>query len=318
MARFQRLAGAKIHMHSTRHARVKAPHYAHDVNPLEIIGHVLFEDGPTWHRILIGTRRAVNVARAGVPRRRRIRVIIGDFSIADNHVMREHAAYGLVEAAADRFLRRREFRPGPGSARPHFGERTLDKIKSRRRRIRLEVSPSAISLDGVAPPRDLPFKFGLRKHGSFRQIDLHAITCGLDVAYVDQTVERGRPETGERPAAAVKRQMFAGPFVAPAWRHDPGVLIAEIALLRLGNGGLIPGMELIDRMAERVSLDKFLRVIPALIKGAAEQNANAKIDLDQIVSDYLAVYDHARRDIHRPAPLGHVLIGVVAEFRVIP
>src|SRR5215510_16096202 len=104
MARFQRLAVAKIHMHSAWHARVKAPHYAHDVNSIEIIGPILFEDGGTLHRILIGTGRAVNVARAGVPRRRRIRVIIGDFSIADNHVMREHSPYGLVKAAADRFF----------------------------------------------------------------------------------------------------------------------------------------------------------------------------------------------------------------------
>src|SRR5262249_29508967 len=134
--------------------------------------------------------------------------------------------------------------------------------------------PSAISLDGVAPLRDLPFKFGLRQHGRFRQIDLHAITRGLDVAYVNKTVERGRPETGERPAAAVQRQMFACPFVAPSWRHDPGVLIREIALLGLRNGDLIPGVELIYRIAERIFLHKFLRFIPALIKGAAEQNAN--------------------------------------------
>src|SRR5215813_13589028 len=126
--------------------------------------------------------------------------------------MREHAPYGLVEAAADHFLRRGELGPCPGSACAHFGERPLDKIKSRRRRIRLEVSPSAISLDGVAPLRDLPFKFGLRQHSRFRKIDPHAITCGLDVAYVNQTVERGRPETVERAAAAVQRQMFAGPF----------------------------------------------------------------------------------------------------------
>ena len=51
-----------------------------------------------------GPGRAVGVGRAAVPRRRRVRVVVGDLAVADHQVVREHAAHRLVEAAADRLV----------------------------------------------------------------------------------------------------------------------------------------------------------------------------------------------------------------------
>ena len=52
-----------------------------------------------------GPGRAVNVARIGIPRRRRIRMVVGDLAVANHDVMRKHAADRFVESAADRFVR---------------------------------------------------------------------------------------------------------------------------------------------------------------------------------------------------------------------
>jgi hypothetical protein len=41
---------------------------------------------------------------------------------------------------------------------------------------------------------------------------------------------------------AVERKVMAGPFVEPARRHDPRIIAAKVALLRFGNGCLVPAM----------------------------------------------------------------------------
>jgi hypothetical protein len=44
--------------------------------------------------------------------------------------------------------------------------------------------------------------------------------------------------------------VIAGPFVEPARRHDPRVIAAKVALLRFGNGCLVPGMTTIRLFSE--------------------------------------------------------------------
>ena len=80
-----------------------------------------------------------------------------------------------------------------------------------------------------------------------RQVDLDAVAGGLDVSDVDQSGQRRRPETRDRPAAGIERQMIAGALVVPARRHHPGVIAVEIALLRPRSRGLVPGMIPVDR-----------------------------------------------------------------------
>jgi hypothetical protein len=48
--------------------RVEAAHSAHDVDALEVLAAVLFEDLESLRRILVGSRRTVVVPGAGVPR----------------------------------------------------------------------------------------------------------------------------------------------------------------------------------------------------------------------------------------------------------
>src|SRR4051812_29809433 len=97
---------------------------------------------------------------------------------------------------------------------------------------------------------------------------------------IDEASQGGHPEASQRPAAGVKRQQFARLLVMPARRHHPGVLAVEVALLRLGKRRLVPRMPLIDRIAERIGLDEGLAALPVLVKGAAEQDANAEVDVD--------------------------------------
>src|SRR2546429_4082023 len=62
---------------------------------------VLLEERRILHRVLVGAGHAVGVARAGVPRRRRVGMIVRNLSAADDDVVRQHAAPRLVEAAAE-------------------------------------------------------------------------------------------------------------------------------------------------------------------------------------------------------------------------
>ena len=65
-----------------------------------------------------------------------------------------------------------------------------------------------------------------------------------------------------RPASAVDHRRASGPppvssarwsvAVEPARRHDPAVLVVEVALLRLRDRVLVPGVTPVDRVAERV------------------------------------------------------------------
>ena len=110
--RLQGLSGAEIHVHAARQARVEAAHRAHDVDALEVVRRVLLEDRRVLHGVLVRAGRAVHVAHARVPRRRRVRVVVRDLAALDDHVVAEHAAHCLGEPAAERLVRDRERLPG--------------------------------------------------------------------------------------------------------------------------------------------------------------------------------------------------------------
>src|SRR5438046_2191392 len=77
----QLFARPQVHVHPAWQAGVEAPHRAHDIDPLERVLAVLLEDRRVLYRILVRAGRAQRIARAGVPRRRRIRVIVGDLAV---------------------------------------------------------------------------------------------------------------------------------------------------------------------------------------------------------------------------------------------
>src|ERR1700686_2890399 len=223
-------------MHAARQTRIKASHRAHDVNALEFLRPVFFEDGSVLYRILVRPRSAVNVAWIRVPGCRRIGMVVGDLALADHHVMREHAAYRFVEAATNGLLRNLEISPSPCPTGMQFLQRPLRKIKSRGSRINLEVSTGAIALDRIAPLGNLPFKLNLRLGRSFWQVHFYALPSGLDVPDVHNSRECRRPKSRDRTASGIQRQMVAGPLIQPPRRHDPGIFAIKIALLRTRDG----------------------------------------------------------------------------------
>ncbi len=190
-------------------------------------------------------------------------MVVGDLAVADDDVVRQHAAHRLVEAAADGLVRHLELGPGLRAAGVQLLHRLLGEVQGRRRRVGLEVGPGPVALDGVAPLRDLPLELDLRQHRRLGQVDLDAVAGRLDVADVHQPRQRRGPEPGDRAAAGVERQVVAGPLVEPARRHDPGVLAVEVALLRPRRRRLVPRMPPVDRVAERVGLDEHLARPPS-------------------------------------------------------
>src|SRR4029077_15518706 len=91
--------------------------------------------------------------------------------------------------------------------------------------------------------------------------------------------------------SGVERQVIARSLVEPAWRHDPGVFVLEISLLRPGSRGLVPGVPLVHRVAQRVLLYERLAPLPVVVVGAAQQDANVQIDVHQIRGNKFAVDD---------------------------
>ncbi len=183
-------------------------------------------------------------------------MVVGHLVISDHQMMREHTAHGFVETAADGFFRHFERRESLGASGMELLHRLLDTVEADRRRISLEIGAGAIALDGVAPLGNFPFEFDFGLQGCLGQPDFDAVASGLDVADVHQFGEGRCPETGDGTAAGVERQMIAGALVEPARRHDPGVLAVEIALLRFGNGGLVPGMPFVHRVSQRIMSDE--------------------------------------------------------------
>src|SRR3984885_115336 len=156
MMSLQCLAITQIHMNATGQARIKAPDSAHYVDALELVRSVFLKDGCVLHCIFVGPGGAVNVSWVGIPGCGGIRVIVCDFAVTDNHVMRQDAAHCFMEPAANRLVRNDEFRPGLGPSGMEFSHCLLGKIKGARRRICLEVRASAIPLDCITPLWNLP------------------------------------------------------------------------------------------------------------------------------------------------------------------
>ena len=152
MAFFQDFAVAEIHVHAAWQAGIEAAHGAHDVDAFEFVsGSILFENRRVLHRVFIRPRSAVDVARIAVPRRRRIRMIVGDLAVANHHVMGQHAAHRFGETAADRIFGNLERLPRLGVAGAHFFQRLFDEIQRSSRRVCLEIGARPVALDGVAP-----------------------------------------------------------------------------------------------------------------------------------------------------------------------
>src|SRR5262249_8868405 len=139
----------------------------------------------------------------------------------------------------------------------------------------------------------------------------------LDVADVHKLRQRGNPQPAQGTAAGIERQVLLGFLVEPARRHHPGVLSLEIATLWLWYRSLVPWVPLINRIAERVLIDERLGILPVAIEGAAEQDAEAEVDFDQVRGDQVAINDNARSDIHGPAPFRHSRVGIIADVGVV-
>src|ERR1700723_3745725 len=145
MVSLQRLAITEIHVHATRQARVEATYRSHDVDPFELVWAVVLEDRRVLHRVFIGPGRSVNIAWVRVPRGRRIRMVICNFAVANNYVMREHSAHRLVEATSDGILRHFEVRPGFRIALMQLSQRLFGKIQSGAGSVNLEVSSRTVA-----------------------------------------------------------------------------------------------------------------------------------------------------------------------------
>src|SRR5579862_5743385 len=103
MAGFEYLAAAVVHVHAAGQTRIETSDCAHNVDAFEFVSSILLEDRRVLDGVFVGAWGPVGVAGIGVPRRRGIRMIVGDLAVLDHNVMREHAADSFMEAAPDGF-----------------------------------------------------------------------------------------------------------------------------------------------------------------------------------------------------------------------
>ena len=68
-------------------------------------------------------------------------------------------------------------------------------------------------------------------------------------------------------------------------------LPSKFALLRPGDGRLVPGMMLVNRVAQRIVRDERLTLFPVVVVRASQENADLEVDVHEIVGDDLAVDD---------------------------
>ncbi len=80
---------------------------------------------------------------------------------------------------------------------------------------------------------------------------------------------------------------------------------------------LVPGVVPVDGVAERVPGDEHLLVLPTVVERRAEEDADAEVDVDQVVGHQLPVDDDTWGDVHGSAPFGHVPVPEVADVRVL-
>src|SRR5271169_6693089 len=126
---FEHLAVSEIHVDAARQARIETANRTHDIDAFELVWAILFENWRVLDGVFVWTRRSINVTRVGVPRRWRIRMVVCDFAVANNHVVRKHAANSFVEAASNRILRDCEFVPGARATCVEFCKRLFHEIE---------------------------------------------------------------------------------------------------------------------------------------------------------------------------------------------
>ena len=254
---------------------------------------------------------------ARVPRRRRVRLVVRDLAFANHHVVREHAARGLVEAAADRALGNLEAVPALGPAGLNLLHRPLEVVQRDQRAVRLVVGPGTVTLDRVGLLRHVPLELHLGHVRRARQHHLDRVAGRLRVAEVDEARLGRAPLARERATAGVAADVRVGPLVVDPRGDHPRVLVGEVALLRPRQRDLVPRVVLVDRVAERVVCDERRLVLPAVEVRGAEQDPDHQVDLDEIGRDQLAADRHARRDVALATPLGHVPVVVVDVVRIV-
>src|ERR1700751_4123131 len=87
MMRLQHFSIPEVHMHAARQAWVETAHGTHDVDTLEFIGSVLFEDRRILNRIFVRPRRSVDIPWVRIPGSWRVGMIIRYFVISNHYVM---------------------------------------------------------------------------------------------------------------------------------------------------------------------------------------------------------------------------------------
>src|SRR6266568_2672104 len=305
-------------MDTTGQAGVKAAHRSHDINTLEVFRSILFKDGCVLYGIFIGTGSAVDITHTTIPRRWGIGMVVGDLAVLDDHVMREYATHGLVETTADGILRYGEIIPRPGMTCPYFCECLIYTVECNSSRVSLEVGSRTVTLNGIAPLWNLPLKLYLWLCGRLGQANLNAVTRSLDVtSQVYNASQSCYPQTGNGPTTGIQSQIITGALVKPTWGHRPTILAIEVTLLWLGNGGLVPGMAFVNRIAEGVTVNERALVSPVIIEGMAEQDTDAQVDINQTGCYQFTVHDDARGNEHGPSPLVHGAVVVVTHIGVL-
>src|ERR1700728_2497421 len=203
-------------MYAARQAWIETSNGAHDVDAFELVGPILFEDRCILHRVFVRPRRSIDIPGICVPRSGRIRVVVGDLVIFDHHMVREHATDGFVKPASDSAFGNLKVCPSFRPAGMQFFQSLFHEIQSGSRRVGLEVSARAITLDCVTPLWNFPLEFDLRKGRSFWQIYFHAVAGGLNVTDVHDASERRSPESRDWSASGVQCQMVSRALVEPA------------------------------------------------------------------------------------------------------
>ena len=213
--------------------------------PLKFSGPILLEDGCVLHRVLVRPRSPVDVSGIGIPGSRRIGMIVRNFAVSDNDMVRKHAAHRFMEAASNRILRHPEvpeclgitaMQLHPSPARRNKAQPPLNKLGNTfghgHVQSRCSTSESSTRIRSLAA-------------GRLRQVDFYAAARRLDITDIDQSGQCGRPETRDRAAAGIERKIIARALVVPARRHHPRIVALEIPLLWSGVSRLIPGMPLV-------------------------------------------------------------------------
>src|SRR3954447_10100536 len=134
-----RLTVTEIHVYPAWQAWVETADRPHDVDALEVLPIVLLEDRLPLNGILVRSGSAVAVPRIGIPRSGRIRMVVRDLSVPNHHVMAEHTAHRLGEAAADGLVGHRELLPGLRAPSTDLDQSLLREVQRAPGGVGLEV-----------------------------------------------------------------------------------------------------------------------------------------------------------------------------------